>query len=1273
MASQQPFRSRALRINRAGRHAAAVRRTTFGVETLEHRVLLTAALDMPTLSLGTPQWLPGGDDAGIGAGVSVSGSLPRPNLTAFSPPGWSGAIVTSSVTGTSTDSATILSDDNIYVDWAQVNNGTAATAARYFTKLYVDDQLKATWFNDPPVPAGAAFGVQDFNIGALPAGQHTLRLVSDANGDIAESNEGDNEHIRIISIGQALAITVESPNGNEAWQAGTNHPITWSVAGDASDVSYFNLAYSTDGGATFANITGDAIPASQRSYAWALPGALNSPQMRVRVSAFDAADDVLAVDASDANFAVSPLPPLPVPEFHSRPAAAARLYLDFNGDFTSQWGSHSPGATPAFDRNGDATSFSLSELQAISEIWARVSEKFSPFNLDVTTVNPGALTDQQAYRVVIGGNGSWYGNAGGVAHLGGFYDPAGSNTAWVFSAPSQLSTVKSIAEAVAHEAGHGFGLQHQQTAGAEYYSPTGPRAPVMGASYFADRGLWWRTNEFPGQNSPQPVQDDLLVLSGPLNGFGYRTDDFVSPNPIAGAGSEAAPWQASGVIETLSDADLFLFTVPGGTVDFSLDVAALGPMLDARIELREAISSALIASADPSNSLGATLSDVALAAGSYQLVVRGHGSYGDLGQYTLTGTFAANLPPVVTSLTDSADPVTQGADLTLTALGVSDPDGTVAEVRFYFESNGIIGMQAGPGGDTLLGIDSSGGDGWATTIETDELPAGDYTFYAVATDDLGLSGPAASTGGTIVSPNPPPSATLSVAPAVTSAGGGAYYFQVTYSDDTAVDYRTIVAGNDTIVTGPGGYSALATIVNLPSPADVRVWTATYKIPAPGGSWDAADDGTYLIAMRPNEVSDTAGGFVPAGTLGQFTVSLADTTPPTATLVDAPNVTVPGGTHYFFKVSYADNTSVDYTSIISGGDATVTGPGGFSALTTLANLSVSGGVWTATYYVTAPGGSWNAADDGTYTLTLRAGEVFDTSGNPAAAGTLGAFDVLLSDLTPPTATLVEAPHVAAPGGTHYFFKVRYADNVSVDYTSIIAGGDVLVTGPGSYSATGVLANLTVSGGVWTATYYVTAPGGTWDAADDGTYGIALRANEVSDTSGNQGAALTLGQFTVALSDTTPPTATLVEAPGVTTAGGTYYYFKVSYADNHSVDYQTIIAGSDVLVTGPGNYSAPGALANLTVSGGVWTATYYVTAPGGSWDAADDGTYTLTLRAGEVADVAGNFVVPGPLGTFSVLTAGPVPAALPGTSDTSQFSEVLIVAQRRQTPLAAAVLR
>ena len=178
-------------------------------------------------------------------------------------------------------------------------------------------------------------------------------------------------------------------------------------------------------------------------------------------------------------------------------------------------------ATPAYSTDSDTANFSDSELVNIQQIWARVAEKYSPFNIDVTTINPGSLADKVALQVVIGGNGSWAGGTyGGLAYVGSFYS-YNANTVWVFEDNLGNGNAKYVAEAAAHEAGHTFGLRHQSLYDAngvktqEYYQGTSAIAPIMGNSYYGARGLWY----YGTSTSATTYQDDMAILTNTSNGF----------------------------------------------------------------------------------------------------------------------------------------------------------------------------------------------------------------------------------------------------------------------------------------------------------------------------------------------------------------------------------------------------------------------------------------------------------------------------------------------------------------------------------------------------------------------------------------------------------------------------------------------------------------------------------------------------------------------------------------------------------------------------------
>lgn len=104
----------------------------------------------------------------------------------------------------------------------------------------------------------------------------------------------------------------------------------------------------------------------------------------------------------------------------SFPSGEVVVYLDFNGSVVTEDtlesnrvdGIDKSFYVPAFDLDGDRTSFSTDEENAINEIRDRVAEDFAPFNINVTTSPIFQFPVGQALQVVIGGDGSWVDTSG---------------------------------------------------------------------------------------------------------------------------------------------------------------------------------------------------------------------------------------------------------------------------------------------------------------------------------------------------------------------------------------------------------------------------------------------------------------------------------------------------------------------------------------------------------------------------------------------------------------------------------------------------------------------------------------------------------------------------------------------------------------------------------------------------------------------------------------------------------------------------------------------
>jgi opacity protein-like surface antigen len=320
-----------------------------------------------------------------------------------------------------------------------------------------------------------------------------------------------------------------------------------------------------------------------------------------------------------------------IPALSSLPGARYKLFLSMEGLSLPAWGFYTDVNTPPFDLAGDSS--------VVQQIWERVAEDYAPFNLDVTTINPGPSLDVAV--ISIGGSWSdWYGSsAGGVAFTGGYRQNSLSmKTGFVFSR-NLGSDAKYIAEAAAHEAGHLFGLQHQAlwngtTLAAAYHPGNGEWAPLMGVGYYAVRTTWHNGATSAG---PFVLQDDLSILS--KNVFGLRTDDAGdSINKAVDLPVSGNRLSASGRLNTSDDRDLWRFACGYGPCDITL-AGSFGTNTDLVLEIRDPDWN-LISVASPAESYSARIA-TDLLPGVYFLVASSTGGYGNLGQYTLSGT----IPP----------------------------------------------------------------------------------------------------------------------------------------------------------------------------------------------------------------------------------------------------------------------------------------------------------------------------------------------------------------------------------------------------------------------------------------------------------------------------------------------------------------------------------------------------------------------------------------------------------------------------------------------------
>jgi hypothetical protein len=251
----------------------------------------------------------------------------------------------------------------------------------------------------------------------------------------------------------------------------------------------------------------------------------------------------------------------------------------------------------------------------------------------------------------------------------------------------------------------------------------------------------------------------------------------------------------------------------------------------------------------------------------------------------------------------------------------------------------------------------------------------------------------------------PPVAVVSVAN-ILNAGSPTHSFTVTYTDDSGVSVASLGSSN-LVVTGPNGYSNLVDYVGVDTPTDGTPRLASYSVAAPGGTWAAADNGSYQITIQNGQVADTFNNAMAESVLGTFTVAISKNQ---QALVVAPTLlSVPEGSNSVFTIRLAEQPLANVTVTIAraGGDSDIIVASGATNVFTSLNWSNPVPVVLAALPdpdQTDGTATFECRSDGLATVTVQATEQDTTPNNAAPLVAITSPTNAASFIAPATFTI-----------------------------------------------------------------------------------------------------------------------------------------------------------------------------------------------------------------------------------------------------------------------------
>jgi Right handed beta helix region/Dockerin type I domain len=369
--------------------------------------------------------------------------------------------------------------------------------------------------------------------------------------------------------------------------------------------------------------------------------------------------------------------------------------------------------------------------------------------------------------------------------------------------------------------------------------------------------------------------------------------------------------------------------------------------------------------------------------------------------------------------------------------------------------------------------------------------------------------------------------------------------------------------------------------------------------------------------------------------------------PTATGGPYADITTVGVATYTFQITYADDSAVNIGTL-DGNDVRVTGPGSFSQMATFVSVNnpTNGTPRTATYRITAPGGTFTPVANGAYTIAVQPSQVLDTTTNSVPLTPVGTFlmripRVVVNSNDSGVGSLRQAmldANASAADDTIVFdsaiFNVPRTINLLSELPIVIGPGALTLSGPGAglltvrrdpgapafpvfYFATATtLSGLSVTGGQTTFGGGIHIVGGLGAVLLDVV--VTGNAASLSSQSGGGGVFVGAGGSLTVRNSTVSGNTTAGRGGGICFYnGGSLILENSTIAANSSAGH-----GGGLCLQNTAGQAATWVIRNSTIAGNSLTSDYKV--GGGILFLADNVSRILTIENSTITGNTGAFL-------------------------------------------------